>query len=104
MRVDIWWHTGPLIEYRDGNLVNIPVLAEPEHSYLRIDLEEGETRSAVPPLPEYRIAWCDPHVTVRYHVIPVGGQVPDYPGKRIFAHAREPIHVPAGMQVVFSPE
>jgi len=101
MRVDIWWHAGPGTVWQDGHLLNLPVLGEPEHSYLSIDLESDDL-SAVPPLPDYPIAWCDPHVTVRYHVIQIGGRVPDYPGKRIFAHAREPVFVPPGMQIVFS--
>src|SRR5690625_7718533 len=95
MRVDIWWHAGPGTVWQDGHLLNLPVLGEPEHSYLSIDLESDDL-SAVPPLPDYPIAWCDPHVTVRYPVIPIGGPAAGQPAQcSVAAALRRGSHPPA---------
>jgi len=99
--LDLWWHTGPAIAWIDGRLVDMPVYNEPELGFTHIAaLDERAT----PPLPQSMVAFADPHITCRYHVVTVGAPAPDHPGKRLFANCREPIHVPAGMQIAFSPE
>lgn len=104
MAIDIWWLGGPVTVWRDGRLVSIPVGTEPEYGYDRLEMEDGEPVIAVSPNPQAVIAWVDTDTTVRFHVVPVGRDAPDWPGKRLFAHAPGPINVPPGMQVVFSPE
>lgn len=103
MAVDIWWHDGPAIGWWDGRMVDMPVLNEPEYGYSRVELD-GDNLTAAPPRAEAIIAYADADETCRYHVVPVGSQPPDWPGKRLLAHCREPIHVPGGYHILFSPE
>lgn len=104
MAVDIWWLGGPVTFWRDGRLVSIPVGAEPEYGYDRIEMDGEEAPRATPPRPEAVVAWIDTSETVRFHVVPAGGKPPSWPGKRLLAHAPGPINVPPGHQIIFSPE
>lgn len=103
MTINIWWHTGAAFEAQAGQEHPMPVLAEPERGFTRIESEYDCTNLAVPPLAQDMVAYADSAETVRYHVVRAGGSKPAWPGKRLRADMPEPIHVPNGMVIVFSP-